>query len=93
MLIIPDSHTENIAIEIYPNPAESQVNIKLSQAITTHTTIELVDISGKAVYAEKIETGEPSLQTINLSALAEGIYLMKISNAEYCITKKLIKTE
>jgi len=87
-----EDFTEPIA-RIYPNPVGNQVNIDFQSGIYSKTCIELLDISGKAVYVEKLEAGASSTHTINLSAFAEGIYLIKISSAHYCITKKLLKIE
>jgi hypothetical protein len=80
-------------INIYPNPASNQVNIDFQNGINEKTRIELMDVSGKIVFAEFLQAGSPVTHTINLSSAEEGIYLIQISNAEYNVSEKIIKVE
>jgi hypothetical protein len=79
-------------IHIYPNPATGELTIEFEKQQTTGTTIELLDISGKVVYTTLINPGE-TLHQINLTSFEEGLYLIRVRNAEYTITKKVIKVE
>jgi hypothetical protein len=51
-----------------------------------------MDISGKVVYSNILEKGDKT-HSIDLQPYREGIYLIRIRNAEYTITKKVIKVE
>jgi hypothetical protein len=79
-------------LRIYPNPATGELTIEFENKQTTGTAIELLDISGKVLYTAMINPGETRHQ-INLTSLEEGLYLIRISNTDYTVTKKVIKVE
>lgn len=72
-------------INIYPNPAKEVLNINLINNITTQ--IEIFDILGKKVFHSTLNR----TSTINLQALKTGIYIIKITQNDATISKKLIK--
>ena len=69
---------------VYPNPANHIVNIKPSAGLTI-TSVELFDISGKKYYTEL-----SNINTLNVSNLSDGIYLLNIISESGVITKKII---
>ncbi|MBN2778930.1 MAG: lamin tail domain-containing protein [Bacteroidales bacterium] len=73
-------------IMIYPNPAENFVVIKITNVIS-ETTIKIIDISGKIVF----ETNQVNnINTIDISNLAKGVYLVEIRDDVAVETQKLI---
>ena len=68
---------------IYPNPAKDILNIRSSQRIDA---VDIFDVSGRlsAVYYG------PATQ-LNISALTQGVYYVKINSAGQYTTLKLIK--
>ena len=79
-------------IHIYPNPATGELTIEFEKLQTTNTKVELLDISGKVIYTATINPGNTQHQ-INLSSFEEGLYLIRISNTDYTVAKKVIKVE
>lgn len=73
-------------IRVYPNPAKSIVNISLDEGIIDHITV--VDISGKRVLFEMPNAISASL---DISALAKGMYFVKINSSDKEKTVKIIK--
>lgn len=73
---------ENLSsgISVFPNPATSKVQIKLSESV--NETLILVDLAGRAVLLEDVISGEATIDVSNLTA---GTYFIRIGN----ITKKL----
>jgi hypothetical protein len=84
--------TESRNIMVISSPKGDQITIDFDEELTLTTLVDLFDISGKIVSAERLRTNT-STHTVNLSALEEGIYLLEIRNAEYCVTRKLVKAE
>lgn len=70
---------------IYPNPVTSKLNIKLKQ--DSATRIEIYDILGKRVLTQTLY----SSGSINVRTLKNGVYIIKISQNNNTISKKLIK--
>ncbi|WP_158848932.1 T9SS type A sorting domain-containing protein [Algibacter sp. L1A34] len=69
---------------IYPNPASQIVHIKPDNGVTI-TSIELYDVSGKKMFSELSNEN-----TIDISNLSDGIYLLNMFSEKGSVTKKLI---
>jgi hypothetical protein len=70
--------------QMYPNPAQAILNIKL--ATDGISTFRIVNVLGKTV-----KSGSISNQPINISRLKTGIYLIEINDGEEIILEKFIK--
>lgn len=69
---------------LYPNPASHIVHIKPSDGVSI-TSIELYDVSGKKVNMKLSHDN-----TLNVSNLSDGIYLLNLFSENGTVTKKLI---
>ena len=63
---------------LYPNPASDNVNFVLDDAASAQGTVQVMDISGRVLASQIIAAGQLNGE-INLSELASGSYLVKIS--------------
>ncbi|HAI17198.1 MAG TPA: endonuclease I, partial [Xanthomarina gelatinilytica] len=70
---------------IYPNPVSNQLNIQLNS--TEKTQIEIYNILGKRVLTKTIHQS----QSIQLDNLNSGVYILKLTQGNTTISKKLIK--
>lgn len=84
-LTLQDNDLETL--KIYPNPVTDWLNITLDN-LNLDTDIAIFDINGKKIYTKKITT---AINTINLSDLNAGVYLIKIQNSKKTITRRIIK--
>jgi hypothetical protein len=76
------------AFSIYPNPASNLVNVSSTELLIRN--IELTDINGRVV--KKITNDDTASTQVDLTDLAKGVYLLKItSNDGFTSTKKIIK--
>ncbi|AWI26252.1 T9SS type A sorting domain-containing protein [Flavobacterium pallidum] len=66
-------------LTVYPNPASGKVFIQA----TDHLDYEVYNINGRMLYK-----GNTGLQSLDVSAYAAGVYVMKFANGE---TRKLVK--
>lgn len=69
-------------LNIYPNPANDVVTI--TSAANGVKNVQLFDVTGKQIM--NVETSS----TINVSSLAKGIYVMKVTEAGKSATSKLV---
>ena len=78
----------NVALvfSVYPNPASDQVKILLPPS-TTETNIRLLTLSGK-VLVER--TATTSVLLIDIADLAEGVYLLQLTNANSSGVERLV---
>lgn len=72
-------------IKIYPNPFENNITVDLKTDIDT--VIEIYDILGKRVLKKSIS----KTSVLNLQTLKSGMYIVKITQGNSTLTKKLIK--
>jgi hypothetical protein len=70
---------------MFPNPTNGN-NIYFS--VTEDATIHIYNVLGKMVVTSEVTKSKNS---INISELTKGIYLLKINSGKQFITKKLIK--
>ncbi len=78
--------TKNILI--YPNPAESYVNIQVLNDEKNYQ-VEIFNCNGKKVMEESVIYGN-NKHKLSLPQLPIGIYQIKIFNEKFCFTDKLM---
>lgn len=74
-------------ISIYPNPAMHQFTIDAS-GMNGETVVSIYDLQGKLLRNER--SGASSIMTVNVSSLASGLYMVKVSSASGDAYQKLI---
>ncbi len=79
-------------LELYPNPANNNLNIDLDLITEGKVIIELLDISGKKIQTlyDGIATSGTNSFTTELKHYAKGIYFVKLSSPDFNKTEKLI---
>ncbi len=80
--------TSNLSFDniiIYPNPIGNNQDLFVKGLKNETTTISIFDVTGKEILNQKIEN-----ETIKVSHLSSGIYLVKIETDAKNVTKKLI---
>ena len=80
------------AIFVYPNPAKEFINVEFSGLTSENICIELIDVFGNIVQKENGKN-ENGIFNLNVSSLAPGYYLLKISSNHAVIQKKIIISE
>jgi hypothetical protein len=80
----PVTNPDNIKIRIFPNPVKNDLQIR---GLKESSLFMLFDSNGKTVFSKCVLNNE----SINLSALSTGIYLIRLITKEGAITSKLTK--
>ncbi len=75
-------------VEAYMNPLNFMLNITLMDRISDNVKMELFDVIGNSILQKPLNETHYS---IDLSYLASGVYILKISSKEFDITKKIVK--
>jgi PKD repeat protein len=68
--------------------ANNTITVKLSEAITANTSIELFDLAGKLIYSNTISKGQTQ-HIIPTAKFADGIYVAKFNLNNSNIVKKV----
>ena len=74
---------------MYPSPVHLDLNIVLNEN-NSQVRIEILDITGKLIQTNKIETTMKEV-SMNVSSLAAGSYLVRIINGNKLSVGRFIK--
>ena len=77
----------NLAFEVYPNPAATQVTIRLNATNEEEANIEVKNVLGQAVFATRMQGMETR---IDLSEFSNGVYFVVMSAAGQTGIKEVI---
>ena len=67
-------------INVYPNPADKQLNIMVKAATNSKALLTLTDIQGRTLFKETFQYN--TLKNIDLSDIAQGSYTLIHQNEE-----------
>ncbi len=83
---------ENNQIRVYPNPFTDFLNIEFSLPGQNKVKLDIFDITGDKLIIENLQnTGKNKVNTIDLSDIPEGVYLLKISMENSIELHKIVK--
>lgn len=78
-------------IEVFPNPAADQVFIKLDLSHSQNVNYVITDVNGRIVREKTLTNTQVAYETISISDLSAGIYLVQVRLADQStVTKKLV---
>jgi Secretion system C-terminal sorting domain/Bacterial Ig domain len=78
------SVVENNLVTVYPNPASETVNVIVSE----NATVQLIDMEGSVVVSLNVYANQK--QVISTENLANGVYTLKVANANFIDVKKVV---
>ncbi|MBL7889226.1 MAG: T9SS type A sorting domain-containing protein [Bacteroidia bacterium] len=76
------------SFSIYPNPAQSIINIEFENSISESYTLNIVNVLGETVYSKQMN--DPKLQ-ISVDEFPSGIYVVRVQNEKGIWSKKFIR--
>ena len=75
----------NSEINVWPNPANNFINITSEKSDISDYNINLYDLQGRVVMKDI------SSETVNISSLSKGLYILDFRNGNQSFQKKIIK--
>jgi hypothetical protein len=81
-------NADDWALQIFPNPCFSELNLRFDVSNATSTKVEVIDLLGKKLL--QATTSENFLK-LDVASLAQGIYLLKLTAAGKTTYKKFEK--
>jgi hypothetical protein len=74
-------HGNETLVNLYPNPVNTQLNVDINSPKAGLAQIKLIDATGRVVRAIDMQLQAGNNKTdINMEGLADGVYMIKISN-------------
>jgi hypothetical protein len=77
----------NNDVNLYPNPANTVVNVKIPSTIDGSAKVEIISLQGNIVLQQQVDSNDGM---INISSLRSGIYMVEISANNFFKTEKLV---
>ncbi|MEL6674452.1 MAG: T9SS type A sorting domain-containing protein [Bacteroidota bacterium] len=72
-----------VDFRLFPNPARDQLNLELSSPRPLDLRINITDLRGRQVHPpQRMLVQGTSLQSLDISSLAEGLYLLRLSSQQ-----------
>ena len=78
------------SFELFPNPTDGKVNLVAGETLQGKAMVEVYNLLGERMMAKSLghlQQGETI--TLDMSRLASGLYIIKLSTADGCCTKKV----
>lgn len=85
-----DENILNNLIHIYPNPAQSVLNIDARNSELDELKIEIINNTGQLVYVSNEKNINNSIVSIDLDKYAKGLYMIKFSRGALSTSKRLV---
>ncbi|HEX2898538.1 MAG TPA: YHYH protein [Bacteroidia bacterium] len=86
---ITEADFNGLNVSVYPNPASDLVAIQIGGLVTENLNVELIDMTGRQVQSTVVKAGQ-TIAYFDVQAVYDGIYLVKVSNGEFSLTKKIV---
>lgn len=74
-------------LQVYPNPASDFIKVNLGESTSSMVSIEMMNIIGDVI--SKV-TSNNATEVLDVSGLAEGCYIIRVSNQKETISKKIV---
>ncbi|HEY0090895.1 MAG TPA: CHRD domain-containing protein, partial [Flavobacterium sp.] len=87
-ILATNSHASNFDFFMYPNPSTGLISISIPEFDEPKVNIEVFDLLGRTAFTQYSDIGSSDLQ-IDLSTLAKGNYIIKVSNNSNFTNKKI----
>ncbi len=86
-----DENNFATGIQLMPNPATNRVQLQAAFAQATNLQVELLDMTGKILLQREWKNAAAGNDLLlNVNALADGVYFVRMYNVEKSTTKKLV---
>jgi hypothetical protein len=82
------------AIDLFPNPTSSELNVAITGAGTDNYLVEVSDIYGRAISSvQQLSNGGTTISTIDVRNLAQGTYIVTVKDRTNSIvsTQRFVK--
>ncbi len=75
---------------IFPNPANNQINVRFDLDQAQNATISIVNMIGQTMLSTEVDADLSNTVSMNVSSLNVGVYFVKIAAGNSTITEKLV---
>lgn len=86
-----ESHDMITSLELYPNPVNDVLNIKINVDDRADLRCKILNQLGQVIQDQKVNVDASAIISINTDMLESGVYFVQIGNEKgYSVTKKFV---
>jgi len=85
------SAIDEVDVKLYPNPANEMLNMEVSFDEPTDVRYIMTDVSGRVLNITYSKNVTSEIQTLDVSRLAPGVYMVSVKGDKGTTTKRFIK--
>lgn len=89
-IIIPSNYKNN-ALQLFPNPTHSFINISYQTDNNVILDLKILSIDGRIMFTETINGLNINQYKVNASSWQKGLYIVLLNNGKEVISGKIIK--
>lgn len=90
--IVNEPKTEQLNVQVYPNPFNNEVNVSFRSSVTNgKAELTLTDLMGRVHYTKQITIEGATEFNMNTAQLLPGIYVLELRAGESRSTHKIVK--
>jgi hypothetical protein len=91
-IICPELQKTSIGFSLYPNPAQDNLNLEISNAGNTEIICSVFDSNGSVLVTENLGLiHDTYLYRMNVECLPKGFYVFSLRNKDTVLTRTFIK--
>ena len=80
-----------VDFSVFPNPTSGTLNLDLTQYIGLPVHIEVYNLQGKLLHFAEIQEVQTAIESLDLSGLHSGMYLVRVTTREFpVVTKRVV---
>ncbi len=85
-------HKTNVAVHIYPNPVNNELNIDITNNNGLNTSLQVTDIVSRVLKSTMVDGAMATTHnTIDISTLAQGVYFLEVLTDNGKLVNKFVK--
>lgn len=82
----------NTTVSIYPNPANSILNVSIETTSQLNATVQVTDITGRVLFTAPVTTTGRYNYSINTAAFSVGLYTLQLTAGSQSMRQKFVVT-
>lgn len=85
-----EEESDNVKINLYPNPVNNLLNVRISLKDASAGTLRIIDINGKVVWESKFENRSILEDQIDVSQFQSGVYALWVKTDKDHLVKRIL---
>ncbi|MFL5753163.1 MAG: M43 family zinc metalloprotease [Bacteroidia bacterium] len=87
---IKDEHAGSLSVDVWPNPAQSQLSVNILNNTSANTTVNVYSVIGDAALAPLNIKNANGVYNLDLTTLSNGVYMLEVKTDKSRTVKRIV---